>query len=311
MLTKLRTTRFSSLLLALFIAANVVRTVQAQSPDSLVLNVTVTNEEGVLSRGLSLENFSITVDKQPQKIVSLSDREVPASIGILIDDSGSQYIPKSDGPSIGDRLRPALERFFQVSNPANEYFVVTFNSKVRLAQDWTSDPKAVLGTLNSLTFKRQTSMHDAVTLALDKVKTGRNSKHILILIGDGDDNNSKVGFKEVRDKLKASDVMLYCIALTIIQSPWSKNLPLRVEYIERLDELSSATGGRRFFARNPAGPEALKEVFELIPLELRAHYQLVIAPDHPGGKAKWRKIKIEAKQGTERLIARTRLWYYR
>jgi hypothetical protein len=64
--------------------------VHAQSPDSLVLNVTVANEKGVLSRGLSAENFSITVDKQPQKILSLSDQDVPASIGILIDDSGSQ-----------------------------------------------------------------------------------------------------------------------------------------------------------------------------------------------------------------------------
>ncbi len=310
MLTEvLRKTLLSLSLIAVFC----ICTVQGQSPDSLVLNVTVTNEKGVLSRGLRLDNFLITVDKQPQKILSLSDHEVPASIGILIDDSGSQYIAKSDGPSLSDQLRPALERFFKVSNPANEYFVVLFNTKVRFEQDWTSDPQAVLQTLNSLTYKKETSLYDAMSLALDKVKTGRNSKHVLILISDGDDNSSRNGFKEVRDKLKASDVALYSIGVNLRQAPpgypnfWNPE-----EGVKKLDELSAASGGRAFFkGRNQSRPEALNDVFELIALELRAHYQLAIAPDHSGAKAKWRKIKIEAKQGTERLTARTRLWFYR
>ena len=143
MLTKALRKTFLFLIL---IAAFCVYTVHAQSPDSLILNVTVTNEKGVLSRGLSLDSFAITVDKQPQKILSLSDQEVPASIGILIDDSGSQYVAKSDGTSLHDQLRPALERFLKVSNPANEYFVMMFSSKPRLVQDWTSDPQAVLET---------------------------------------------------------------------------------------------------------------------------------------------------------------------
>lgn len=311
MLTKLRRKTFLFLSL---LTLSCVCTVHAQSPDSLVLNVTVTDEKGVLSRGLNLDSFSVMVDKQPQKILSLSDQEVPASIGILIDDSGSQYVAKPDGPSLRDQLRPALERFLKVSNPANEYFVVMFSSKPRLVQDWTSEPQAVLETLNSLTTKKLTSMFDAMTLALDKVKTGRNSKHILLLIGDGGDTNSKKGFKEVRDKLKASDVTLYCIGVNVEINPaadlnymWNPN-----EHLDKLDELSTASGGRSFFPRrSQPAPAALNEVFELIALELRAHYQLVIAPDHPATKAKFRRIALEAKQGTERLTARTRLWYYR
>ena len=291
------------------IAFSCVCTIQAQSPDALVLNVTVTNDKGVLTRGLSLDSFSITVDKQPQKILSLSDQDVPASIGILIDDSGSQYVAPSDGLSLSGKLRPALERFLRVSNPANEYFVVTFNSKVQLVQDWTSDPQAILNTLDTLKFKKDTAMFDAMTLALDKVKTGRNSKHVLLLIGDGSDNNSKKTFKEVRDNLKASDVLLYCVGVDVYfyttgNAVWSEDA-------EKLGELSVVTGGRAFFTRNVSEPMASNKLFELIALELRAHYQLVIAPEHSDPKAKFRKIKIEAKQGTDRLIARTRLWYYR
>jgi Ca-activated chloride channel family protein len=284
--------------------------VHAQSPDSLVLNVTVANEKGVLSRGLSAENFSITVDKQPQKILSLSDQDVPASIGILIDDSGSQYVAPPDGASLRDLLKPALERFFKASNPANEYFVVLFNNKVRVEQDWTTDPQAVLKTLDSLTFKKYTSVYDAMTLALDKVKTGRNAKHVLLVISDGDDNSSKKGFKAVRDKLKASDVSLYSTGVNLREympgNYWNPE-----EGVKRLEELSAASGGRAFFTKNQSVPADLNQVFELIATELRAHYQLVIAPEPQDPKAKWRKIKIEAKQGTERLTARTRLWYYR
>jgi Ca-activated chloride channel family protein len=201
----------------------------------------------------------------------------------------------------------------RVSNPANEYFVVTFNSKAQLVQDWTSDPQAVLETLDSLKFKKQTALFDAMTLALDKMKTGRNSRHVLLLISDGSDNNSKTGFKEVRDKLKASDVLLYCVGANMtFELAGTINYRLRpTEDAEKLGELSAATGGRAFFTINLSEPMASNRVFELIALELRAHYQLVIAPEYPGEKAKFRKITIEAKQGTDRLIARTRLWYYR
>lgn len=308
MLTKLPLKTFFVLSL---IALSCVCSVQAQSPDSLVLNVSVTNEKGVLSRGLSLDSFSVTVDKQPQKILSLSDQEVPASIGILIDDSGSQYVAPSDGLSLPGKIRPALERFLRISNPANEYFVVTFNSKVQLVQDWTSDPQAVVDTLDTLKFKKDTAMFDAMMLALDKVKTGRNSKHVLLLISDGGDNNSKTKFKEIRDKLKASDVMLFCVGVNVnFELAGAINYHLRPnEDAEKLGELSVATGGRAFFTANVSEPMASNRVFELIALELRSHYQLVIAPDHQGEKARFRKITIEAKQGTDRLVARTRLWY--
>ena len=290
-----------------------VCSVQAQTPDSLVLNVTVTNGKGELSRGLSLDSFSITADKQPQKILSLSDQDVPVSIGILIDDSGSQYVAPSDGLSLQGKIRPALERFLRISNPANEYFVVTFNSQAQMVQDWTSDPQAILNTLDTLKFKKLTAMFDAMTLALDKVKTGRNSKHVLLLISDGSDNNSKTKFKEIRDKLKASDVMLFCVGANVsFELAGTINYRLRPnDDAEKLGELSVATGGRAFFTANVSEPMASNRVFELIALELRTHYQLVIAPDHHGEKARFRKIAIEAKQGTEQLIARTRLWYYR
>ena len=128
---------------------------------------------------------------------------------------------------------------------------MTFNSKVQLVQDWTADSQAILATLDSLTFKKHTSMYDSMKLALEKVQSGRNNKRILLLIGDGDDNNSKVSFKKLRDSLKASDVMLYCVGISndlYLDDGVFRNR----EGFKKLDELSSATGGRGLFTTNAA-----------------------------------------------------------
>lgn len=310
MLIELRLKPLASFLLALLFAVSSVSTVQAQNPDSIVLNVTVTTKTGVLTRGLTMENFSVTVDKQPLKILSLSDREVPASIGILIDDSGSQYTGDSDtAVKIRAQFREGFERFFKLANPSNEYFVVSFNSKVQLLQDWTSDPQAVVDKLASLKFKRMTAMYDAIQLAVEKVKTGRNSKHVLILISDGVDTNSRLEFKETRDLLKASDVLLYSVGINNILVDASVAPYLDGPKI--LNELSANSGGRGLFMTNASGPRAFQEVFELIALELRNHYQLVIAPDHSGSKTKWRRLRITASRDSEQLLARTRQWYFK
>ena len=309
MLIELRLKRF---ILALLFAASYVWTIHAQTPDSVVLHVTVTNEKGVLSRGLTMENFSVTTDKQVQKVLSLNDRDVPASVGILIDDSGSQYISNSKfAQNLRDQFGQVLERFLKVSHAENEYFVVTFNSKVQLAQDWTSDARAVVGKLDSLTFKKQTSMYDALKFGVEKVKTGRNSKHVLILVSDGMDNNSKLGFKETRDLMKASDVLLYCVGINDDMSDASFTPVPYVNGPKILNELSANSGGRSLFMTVASAPQAFKEVFELIALELRTQYQLVIAPDHAAGKTKWRKLKINAQRGSEHLLARTRQWYFK
>ena len=316
MLTEVLSQTIFSLSLAFLIAVSSVCTIQAQSTDSLVLNVTVTNPKGVVIRGLTMENFSVVADKQEQKILSLTDREVPASVGILIDDSGSQYISKSDpAHKIRTQFRDGLERFFQLTNPANEYFLVSFNSKVQLLQDWTSDPRAVVEKLDSLTFKKPTSMYDAIQLGVEKVKTGRNSKHVLILISDGVDTNSKIEFKEARDLLKASDVLLYCVWINFVPVGDTATSPY-VEGPNILNEFSVNSGGRGLFMNEASGEKAFREMFELIALELRTQYQLVIAPEHFGGKAKWRRIKVnairvDAARPAEPLVPRTRQWYYR
>lgn len=289
-----------------------------QSNDPLILNLTVTTKKGTIIRGLTLDNFSITVDKQPLKILSLSESEVPASIGILIDTSGSQYTGGLGAAvEVRQQFKQGLERFFKLSNPANEYFALTFNTKTALIQDWTSDYQSILAKVDSLTFEKQTTLYDAMRVAIEKMKASRNSKQVLILISDGVDNYSNASFKEVRDSLKASDVVLYSVGIRDV-SAFNNNVNITgvspyFEAEEIMEELTALSGGRVLFMTNSQGAKAFNEVFELVALELRSQYQIAIAPEPSGGKTKWRKLKVVASRAgqKEELTARTRQGYYR
>lgn len=288
-----------------------------QSNEPVILNLTVTTKKGTIIRGLTLENFSITGDKQPLKILSLSDREVPASIGILIDTSGSQYIGGLGAAAeVRQQFKEGLERFFKLNNPANEYFALTFHTKTELLHDWTSDYQSILAKVDSLTFGKQTSLYDAMRFSIEKMKTSRNSKHVLVLISDGADTQSKTSFKEVRDMLKASDVILYSVGLLSVDVVNSVGVGA-APYVEAegvLSELTSLSGGRVLFMTNSQGAKAFNEVFELIALELRSQYQITVAPEVPSSNPKWRKLKVMASRADatgrkEELIARTRKGY--
>lgn len=304
------------LLLILFIAQlSFATAVVAQAYDPLVLNVTVTNKNGIVIRGLTLDNFSVSVEKTPQKILSLSDQEVPASIGILIDTSASQPNGKiRAGLGIQRQFMQDLEGFLKKSNPANEYFALAFNSQLELVQDWTSDYQSILQRVESLTFGRQTKLYDALRLAIEKMRTSRNSKQVLILISDGVDSLSTATYKEVRDLLRSSDVVLYGVALQNAVGFNAVPDVLNLEIEELFKDLTSVSGGRALFINNSQGSKSFNEVFESIALELRSQYRLVIAkPTSHAGKG-WRKLKITASRTNatgraEELIARTRQGY--
>lgn len=301
-----------SLLIALLLFSGVS---VAQKKDSLILNVTVTTKKGTIIPGLTQENFSVSVDNQPQRILSVSESEVPASIGILIDTSGSQSTGGTKTAlEVQQQFRQGLEGFFKKSNPSNEYFALAFNSKTQLVQDWTSYYQSILGRLDSLTFTKPTAMYDALHLAIEKIKTSRLSKHVLVLISDGTDNWSKVSFKEVRDLLKSSDVTLYCVALNNVFGRGDITTVPDLEGERLLTELTVLSGGRVLFMNNSQGSQAFNEVFELIALELRNQYQVVIEPSSPNANKHWRRLKITASRAdnsgrSEELVARTRQGY--
>ncbi|MCM3870599.1 MAG: VWA domain-containing protein [Pyrinomonadaceae bacterium] len=268
--------------------------------DLITLTVTVTDTYGRYVSGLSQKAFTILDEKQPQEITYFSDDDSPVSVGVIFDVSGSMS---------GDKIknaREALSKFIQTSHNSDEYFLIAFNSRAQLLLDKTRDGNAVLDKLTFVQTKNNTALYDACYLGVEKVQRGLHPKRALLLISDGQDNNSRYTFNELRRLLKESDVVLYGVG---ILSGGDAGSSLGMEGQGILDELANVSGGKAFFPRSPL---EMDDIFEQIALELRHQYSIGYKPSNFSNDGKWRKIKVKVTppRGLPRLFVRSKEGYY-
>jgi Ca-activated chloride channel family protein len=268
--------------------------------DLINLTVTVTDQYGRYVSGLDKKAFTVFDGKEQQEISHFSDDDSPVSVGIIFDVSGSMS---------GDKLRrarEALSRFIETSHDSDEYFLIAFNSRAQLVLDKTRDGKAVLDKLTYVETRANTALYDATYLGVEKVQRGAHQKRALLLISDGQDNDSRYTFSEVRRLLKESDVVLYSIGILGANDPASS---LGMEGQGILDELSAVSGGKAFF---PNSAPEMDEIFEKIALELRHQYSIGYRPNNFANDGKWHKIKVKVTppRGLPRLFVRSREGYY-
>ncbi len=268
--------------------------------DLITLTVTVTDTYGRYVSGLSQKAFTILDEKQPQEITFFSDDDSPVSVGVIFDVSGSMS---------GDKIknaREALAKFIQTSHNSDEYFLIAFNSRAQLLLDKTRDGNAVLDKLTFVQTKNNTALYDACYLGVEKVQRGTHPKRALLLISDGQDNNSRYTFNELRRLLKESDVVLYGVG---ILSGGDAGSALGMEGQGILDELANVSGGKAFFPRSAV---EMDDIFEQIALELRHQYSIGYKPSNFSNDGKWRKIKVKVTppRGLPRLFVRSKEGYY-
>jgi len=268
--------------------------------DLITLTVTVTDTYGRYVSGLNKNAFSVFDEKQPQEITFFSDDDSPVSVGVIFDVSGSM-----SGDKI-KRARDALSKFIQTSHDSDEYFLIAFNSRAQLLLDKTRDGNAVLDKLTFVETKNQTALYDACYLGVEKVQRGVHPKRALLLISDGQDNDSRYTFNELRKLLKESDVVLYGIG---ILSGSDAGSSMGMEGQGVLDELAGVSGGKAFFPRSAA---EMDDIFEQIALELRHQYSIGYKPESFTNNGKWHKIKVKVTppRGLPRLFVRSKDGYY-
>jgi Ca-activated chloride channel family protein len=268
--------------------------------DLITLTVTVTDSYGRYVSGLSKSAFSVLDDKQPQEITFFSDDDSPVSVGVIFDVSGSMSGDKVK------RARDALSKFIQTSHDSDEYFLIAFNSRAQLLLDKTRDGGAVLDRLTFVETKSQTALYDACYLGVEKVQRGTHPKRALLLISDGQDNDSRYTFNELKKLLKESDVTLYAIGILSGNDAGSS---LGMEGQGILDELSGVSGGKAFFPRSAA---EMDDIFEQIALELRHQYSIGYKPDTFVNDGKWHRVKVSVKppRGLPKLFVRSKEGYY-
>jgi len=266
--------------------------------DLISFNVTITDQYGRLVSGLQQSAFTVFDDKQAQEITFFSDDDAPVSLGIVFDLTGSM-----SGEKVR-RAKEALEHFFQTSRDGDEYFLITLqNGRANLALDRTRDSQAVL---NKLTFDQPrgtTAFYDACYLGVDKVTRGTHPKRALLVISDGQDNNSRFTFHELRRLVKESDVIIYAIGIE------ERDGTLASDGQSILDDIAAVSGGKAFFPQNST---EMNDIFESIALELRHQYAIGYRPPNFSSNGKWHhlKVKVNPPRGLPHLFVRSRDGYF-
>jgi Ca-activated chloride channel family protein len=283
------------------------------SREPVIFTATLTSNKGTFVIGLEKDNFEVFIDKAPAQILYAWIENVPISVGIVFDASASVGYPGSNKATrrLMNDLQRALKSFIDRSNQANEYFLLAFNNKPQLLLDWTSDSRAIMGTLGGVQPKGITAFYDACYLAINKVQHGRYPKRVLIVISDGEDNNSHYFFKQVRDALKESDVVLYALN---VSDPAEVGSTLGMEGQKILNELSTTSGGASYYqaAGRHLRSEDAVSVFELIATELQNQYTIAIKPGAVAtNDSQWHKLKLKVTPPRGiKLSARTREGFY-
>jgi Ca-activated chloride channel family protein len=267
--------------------------------DMTLVNVTVTDPYGRLVTGLEQNNFRMFEDGVEQEIVRFSSEDVPISIGVIFDMSGSM-VDKVD------KSRLAAVQFFQTANPQDEFFLVNFNDRAQLASPFTASVEDLQNRLMFTAAHGRTALLDGIYLGLSQMKGAHNSKKALLIISDGGDNHSRYSQLDIRNYSKESDVQIYAIGLYEVGG--GPTVEER-EGPALLGDLTTMTGGRAFRVN---GLNDLPDIATKISMELRNQYVVGYRPSARAHDGKWRKIKVKLRppKGLPPLTVYARSGYF-
>jgi Ca-activated chloride channel family protein len=249
--------------------------------DVVLVPVTVTDPMNRLVLGLDKENFQVYEGKNLQKIQHFSSEDVPISLGIIFDTSGSM----GSGSKI-EKAREAVVEFLKTSNPQDESFLITFADNPQPASDFTNSVEEIQNKLVYTAAKGRTALLDAIYLGITKMREAKYPKKALLIISDGGDNHSRYDEREIQNLIKEADVMIYAIGI------YDSYFPTEEERMGPmlLSDITELTGGRTFTLDNP---NDLVETAEKIGVELRNQYVLGYHPAVPIRDGKWHKIRVK------------------
>jgi len=267
--------------------------------DEVVLNCTVLDGTRLAS-DLKKENFEVFEDGVKQTLISFQHFDLPVSIALVVDNSGSM-----------GRKRPSVNKstldLIQASNPQDEAFVVNFSDEAIIDQDFTSDVNKLREGLSHIEARGGTALYDAVAASADKLATdAKRPKQVLILITDGEDNASTNNLEQtIRRVRQLSGPVIYSIGLLFGDEMGRDEVK---NAREALKTLSDETGGMAFFPKNI---EQIDEIAAEVARDIRSQYTLGYHSTKPMTDADFRTVQVVAKgKGHGKLTVRTRTGYF-
>jgi Ca-activated chloride channel family protein len=269
--------------------------------DLALVNVTVTDPYNRLVTGLDTDNFRVFEDNVEQELVTFSAEDVPISIGVIFDFSGSMANKVS-------KAREAAIQFFKTANPQDEFFLVSFNERAELTSSFTNSIEDLQSRMMLTVPKGRTALLDAIYLGLSQMRGARNAKRALLILSDGGDNHSRYSENDIKRLVKEADTQLYAVGI-FDPLGYRNRTPEELNGPSLLGEVTEMTGGRVFAVERL---EELPDIATKIGMELRNQYVIGYRPSNKTHDARWRKVKVKlrAPKGLPPLSVYAKTGYY-
>jgi Ca-activated chloride channel homolog len=265
----------------------------------VVLPTTVVDKNGHLVTTLPREAFTVLENGAQQEIRQFKREDVPVSMGLIIDNSGSMRDKRA-------KVEAAALALVKASNPDDEVFIVNFNDEAFLdnphGKDFTSDVKEMEDALTRIDSRGGTAMRDAIRMSIDHVKDkAHKDKKVLVVVTDGNDNSSVVGLEDLVKAAQQSEVLIYAVGLL---SDEERREAKRAE--KALEALAEATGGETFFPRDVSEVE---RIASQVAHDIRNQYTIAYTPSNQAMDGGFRQIKVTVKAAGNPTV-RARSGYY-
>jgi len=261
----------------------------------VVLHATVLDKNGKYVMNLPRTAFKVYEDGIEQQIKVFRREDVPVSLGLVIDNSGSMRDKRL-------KVEVAAVALVKASNPQDEVFVVNFNDDAYLDVDFTSDIRKMEEGLARIDSRGGTAMRDALSLSIDHLKQkGKHDKKVILVVTDGNDNTSEITLERLVQRAQQSEVLVYAIGLLNEEERREARRARRA-----LDAITQATGGQAYY---PKDPDEVNRICLQVAHDIRNQYIIGYSPSNPALDGSFRQIRVSVN-APNRPVVRTRTGYY-
>ncbi len=307
------TERLPFYLLIAFLSLRLFIPVQAQQTprfrtevDQVVVYVSVYDENSHLVSGLGQEDFTLFEDRVEQDITSFAQMDVPSTVGLVVDSSGSMRNKMT-------KVEEAMNIFLDQNNPENELYLVRFDDEAVLEEDFTHEVEDIRDAIGNIVIKGGTALYDSIYLSIEKARQGNEPRRVIVVFTDGEDKDSYFTHEELLEKAREAEAQIYIVAF--LDSELSdkkgffglfKSEKSKIE--EQINGIADVTGGQAFF---PKQVSELNPIFEAIAHDLKNQYRLAYISHNPEKNGEWRRIDVKLKSADElKLKVRAKRGYY-
>jgi VWFA-related protein len=263
--------------------------------DEVLLHATVIDDKQHIVTDLDRNAFTVYEDGKPQNIISFHHEDIPVSIGIVIDNSGSMREKRA-------KVNQAALNLVRSSNPQDEVFVVNFNDEYYLDQDFTNDLLKLKEALEKIDARGGTALRDALVASAEHLKRdAKLERKVLFVVTDGEDTASRGSLEDAVKQLQEENgPSVYAIGIL-----GDEEHPKRAR--RALEIIAQRTGGLAFF---PSTLDQVSEISRQVAHDIRNQYTIGYKPTNPRASGGFRAIRVEAKRAHGKLVVRTKSGYY-